>query len=83
MKPAFDPDAKVQMPSVERRGYRHVFGPRTSAIRYLLGQPVTNRDLCTDLSDWGEWGCSGPLSTRPPELWVGAVHDSCWEGEDQ
>ena len=62
--------------------HRHVFGPRTSAIRYLLGQAVTNRDLITDLSDWGEWGDGSPLERRPPELWADLIHDAVWEGLD-
>lgn len=77
-----DLDAPVQvMPIIDRRGHRHVLGPRTSAIRYLLGEPVTNRDLIVDLSDWGEWGDGVPLERRPPELWAHQVHDASWDGE--
>ena len=77
-----DLDAPVTtLPIIDRRGHRHVFGPRDSAIRYLLGQPVTNRDLLTDQSEWGDWGTGGPLEHRPPELWADLVHDHTWQGD--
>lgn len=76
-----DLDGAIQMPIIDRRGHLHVIGPRTSAIRYLLGQRVTNLDFITDLSDWGEWGSGGPLDTRPPELWTDQIHDAAWDGE--
>ena len=53
-----------------------VIGPRTSAIKTLLGERVTDAEVLTDLSEWGVWSNSGPLECRPPELWVDRVHDA-------
>ena len=72
----------VKMPIIDRRGHRHVVGPRASAIRYLLGHRVTVHEFVTDLTDWGEWGTGGPLDTRPPELWADLIHDHVYGGED-
>lgn len=54
-----------------------VFGPRTSALRALQGETVTEAELLIDLSPLGVWSDTGPLEYRPPELWVDQVHDAC------
>lgn len=58
-----------------------VLGPRTTSIRHLLGQPITETEQLTDMSEFGLWGDYGPLATRPPELWVDRVHDAAYGGE--
>lgn len=54
---------------------RGVIGPRTSALRHLLGEDVPDSDVLCDMSEYGLWRDGGPLDTRPPELWADKIHD--------
>jgi hypothetical protein len=52
-------------------------GPRTTAIRHLLGETITDAELVTDESPWGRFADDDPLKYRAPELWVHKIHDAC------